>query len=121
MIVDISKHIIYAPNVGYFECDDLKSLKELTKKILDNADIDKILISKGIDEKWIEQNMRMLLKISQNKNTLLFKVSPNQNINPILGRIVDIIPIKKRKFLLKKQLDTETVIKLIELHALMLS
>lgn len=65
--------------------------------------------------------MRMLLKISQNKNTLLFKVSPNQNINPILGRIVDIIPIKKRKFLLKKQLDTETVIKLIELHALMLS
>lgn len=121
MIVDINKYIIYAFNVGYFECNNQKSLKELVKKILDNADIDKILISRGIDEKWIEQNIKILLKIILGKNTLLFKISPNQNIIPALNKIVGVIPLKKRKFLLKKSLDTSTIIELIELYTSILS
>ncbi|MEM2200724.1 MAG: hypothetical protein QW775_02000 [Ignisphaera sp.] len=123
IIVDVSKYILYAPNIGYYECIDIKQLKELIRKILGNisTDIDRIFVSKNIDEKWIEQNIKLLLKIPLNQNLLLFKVSPNQKLDPALNKIVSVIPLKKREFIFKKRLNITTIIELIELYASILS
>lgn len=123
MIVDVNNYILYAPNIGYFECVDMKQLKELIRKILSNSstDIDRIIISKNIDEKWIEQNIKLLLKVPLNQNLLMYKVSPNQKPPSALSKVITIIPLKKREFLIKKRLDVTTIIELIELYASILS
>jgi hypothetical protein len=99
------------------------SLKKLIQKILGEIDIEKIFLSRGIDEKWIEQNIKLLIGATTNPNILMLMTSPRRGASidsSLLGRLVrlvSVIPIKKKKLLFKKQIDPETIAELIELYS----
>jgi hypothetical protein len=116
----MDKNILYTPSAGYYECKNFDSLKKLIQKILGEIDIEKIFLSRGIDEKWIEQNIKLLIGTTTNPNILMLMTSPRRGASidsSLLGRLVSIIPIKKKKLLFKKQIDPETMAELIELYS----
>lgn len=120
LLIDMDKNILYTPSAGYYECKNFDSLKKLIQKILGEIDIEKIFLSRGIDEKWIEQNIKLLIGATTNPNILMLMTSPRRGTSidsSLLSRLVSIIPIKKKKLLFKKQIDPETIAELIELYS----
>lgn len=107
ILVDLNENALYTPKIGFYECKDLSSLKMLVQKLLEELNVDRIYVGKGIDEKWLEEHLYMLL------NTR----NPS-NVNPILlGKVLNVIPVKRRHLLLKTRVDTTLILNVIEAYS----
>lgn len=108
VVIDIDNYTVYTPRGGFFECNTIDSLKELAVEMARKSKVDRIYIAKNLDEKWIADNIYLFtLDNSSIRKHVLINA---------LGRILNIIPIKRRSLFNRKHISPETIIDVIDLY-----
>ena len=108
VIIDVDTYTVLAPGIGFFECGNFTLLKSLVEQIIKEHDIDKIYIGKNIDERWLEENIPLFVQ----------DIEDPSRINLLtLGKVLGIIPTKRKGLLTKHRIDAGTVLNALDLYA----